>query len=55
MEKAKTGSWLTVIGGVLITIVSARVAYERYGYDIYDYFVNMPAQYQILINQLERW
>ncbi len=52
MEKAKTGSWLTVIGGVLITIVSARVAYEHSGYVIYDYFIDMPAKYSILINQL---
>ena len=51
MEKAKIGSWLTVIGGVLITIVSARVASAHSGYVIYD-FVDMPAQYQYLINQL---
>ncbi len=52
MEEAKAGSWLTVIGGTLITIVSARVAYEHIGTYVFYDFADKPLQYHYLINLL---
>jgi len=52
MEKVKAGSWLTVIGGALITIVSARVAYEHIGTYVFYDFVGRSLQYHYLINLL---
>jgi hypothetical protein len=52
MEKVKAGSWLTVIGGALITIVSARVAYEHIGTYVFYDFADKPLQYHYLINLL---
>ncbi len=52
MEKVEAGSWLTVIGGVLLTVVSARVAYKHFNKYVFYDFADLSLQYHYLINLL---